>query len=250
MTCWGGADAGEPGRRISLEGAPAALRQVAVGQRVCGLDYRGEARCWPADLSGEPELLHLSAPGRLMDAGIARVCVLTGPNDAYCFDYDALGASHHSPLRAATQLAVSGDHACITGQGEVRCWGDNTHGQLGGDAADGNEGVTVALPERPTHVTTGWAHSCATTALGSVYCWGDGSHGQLGHGSRDSSAQPVKVEGFSAPVIRVAAGRGHTCAVQSDRRVLCWGQNDLGQLGNGTQEDSLVPVLVDSSHLD
>ena len=251
VSCWGGAAPGEAGERVPLRGVRAALRQVAVGQRVCALDYRGEAYCWPEDNEGSPEPLHLNAPGQIIDAGIDRVCVLTGPRHAYCFEYGAFDTPQHSELRAATQLAVSGDHACITGQGDVRCWGANAHGQLGSDdASEGAEhGVRVDLPERPTHVTTGWAHSCVTTGIGNVFCWGDGSRGQLGHGSRESSAVPVRVEGFTSPVIRVAAGQGHTCAVQSDRRVFCWGQNDHGQLGNGTREDSLRPVPVDARSL-
>ena len=36
----------------------------------------------------------------------------------------------------------------------------------------------------------------------------------------------------------------HTCAVVAGA-VLCWGQNDDGQLGNGTSDDSAVPLLVD-----
>ncbi|MEO8551279.1 MAG: RCC1 repeat-containing protein, partial [Kofleriaceae bacterium] len=40
----------------------------------------------------------------------------------------------------------------------------------------------------------------------------------------------------------VTAGRGHSCAVRTDGTVWCWGQNDSGQLGDGTATDSSVPV--------
>lgn len=43
---------------------------------------------------------------------------------------------------------------------------------------------------------------------------------------------------------QVSSGYAHTCAVLSDGRIKCWGKNEYGQLGNGTNEGSLIPVFV------
>lgn len=245
VVCWGGERAGEAGSPVELRGSRVTLRQVAVGQRVCGLDYRGEALCWGDSLGDAPTPLSLGGAGQILDAGVQRVCVLMGPRRAQCYAYADLSRALPVHLEAATQLAVSGDHACVTGQGEVRCWGNNEHGQIGdGTLVAPAEPVRVELPDRATHVTTGWSHSCATTAPGAVFCWGNNDHGQLGTGSRESTASPVRVEGFNAPVIRVAAGMGHTCAVQADRRVFCWGDNEFGQVGVASRDDQLRPTEV------
>lgn len=47
------------------------------------------------------------------------------------------------------------------------------------------------------------------------------------------------------PAVEVAAGRRHSCALRADGTVVCWGKNQLAQLGDGTTEDSLArPRLV------
>jgi alpha-tubulin suppressor-like RCC1 family protein len=42
----------------------------------------------------------------------------------------------------------------------------------------------------------------------------------------------------------VRAGASTTCGVTTDHRGFCWGENNVGQLGNGTQNQSAVPVAV------
>ena len=76
-------------------------------------------------------------------------------------------------------------------------------------------------------------------------CWGSNDHGQLGDGTKDSRKAPADVSGLTAGVIALAAGTGHTCALKKDGSVQCWGLNDHGQLGNGSNEDSLVPVDIE-----
>jgi alpha-tubulin suppressor-like RCC1 family protein len=45
-------------------------------------------------------------------------------------------------------------------------------------------------------------------------------------------------------VLRLAAGVDHTCALRSGGRVMCWGSNQRGQLGDGTTAESLAPLAV------
>jgi hypothetical protein len=94
-------------------------------------------------------------------------------------------------------------------------------------------------------LSAGNSHTCALNAGGEVFCWGKNDQGQLGVGSSypDSTA-PVKVTGLSGVVTSITAGTWHTCALLNSGGVQCWGDNGLGQLGNGTGIDSAVPVPV------
>lgn len=94
----------------------------------------------------------------------------------------------------------------------------------------------VAPPPRglvATQVVTGDAHSCALDPEGQVYCWGSNEYGQLG--------LPLDVAALSVPrqvelpdgarVQGLAAGSQHTCAITDRETLICWGRNDVGQLG-------------------
>ncbi len=129
--------------------------------------------------------------------------------------------------------------------GDVRCWGDNSLGQLGSSAvATGGYSaapVTVSSIDSAASLAAGVGplplagqpaavgHSCALLEGGSVGCWGQDDAGQLG-----DAAHPV--QGATA----IAAGARHSCAVV-DGGVVCWGDNSDGQLG--AADGSPVPPL-------
>ncbi|MCH7564861.1 MAG: hypothetical protein IH968_13665 [Gemmatimonadetes bacterium] len=95
-----------------------------------------------------------------------------------------------------------------------------------------------------TDVTAGGFHSCGISREGNAFCWGSNTAGQLGTGSEIAQVlrpQPVSV---SALFSDIDAGLAHTCAVTEAGGVLCWGDNEFGQLGNGTDEDEFAPVTV------
>ena len=107
--------------------------------------------------------------------------------------------------------------------------------------------VSVTIEGKPiSQVATGAFHSCAVSQDGNAYCWGSGSFGQLGNGIDSESKVPAPVGGVLAnqKVTQLATGSYHTCAVTEEGRAYCWGMNDYGQLGNGNESDSNMPVLV------
>lgn len=96
-------------------------------------------------------------------------------------------------------------------------------------------------------ITAGRAHSCATTSVGRVYCWGSDSDGQLGDGpplTSVSRAVPVSAPSGMPVVVQVDAGEEHTCALEHNGAVFCWGDNSSGQLGAGDNNDRDAPVEV------
>ncbi len=140
-------------------------------------------------------------------------------------------------------LALGSDHSCATraSDGQLRCWGANTTGQLGDGTVMGRRVATpiFGAPTGVSMIAAGVGHSCALTASG-LSCWGDGTSGQLGDGSMGARATPGPVSGAITPSW-LATGHAHTCVVASGA-VRCWGDNASGQLGDGTGTTRNVPT--------
>ena len=148
-------------------------------------------------------------------------------------------------LANATQVAAGTNHACALISGGVKCWGDNTQGQLGnGTSTNSDAPVAVTgLTSGVAEITVGSAHSCARTTAGAVKCWGSNSNGQLGDGSTTNAWSPVSATGLTSGVTSIAAGGNDTCVVVSGA-AKCTGQNTVGQIGNGTTTQSTTAVGV------
>jgi len=144
-------------------------------------------------------------------------------------------------------IAAGYDHTCaVLNTGSVQCWGRNSSGQLGnGTTTNSSTPVTVNSLNNITALSAGYEHTCAVLqGTGEVNCWGDNSVGQLGNNSTNDSSIPVVVSNLSNVAI-LAAGYNYTCAVlQGSGNVYCWGSNEVGQLGDGTTSDQLIPVAV------
>jgi alpha-tubulin suppressor-like RCC1 family protein len=82
------------------------------------------------------------------------------------------------------------------------------------------------------------------TTAGGVKCWGYNQWGQLGDGTTADKATPTDVFGLASGVVAVATGYGHTCALMKAGDVRCWGNNQWGQLGDGTTDNKLTPTSV------
>jgi alpha-tubulin suppressor-like RCC1 family protein len=111
-------------------------------------------------------------------------------------------------------------------------------------------GITNAVA-----IAGGDGYSCAVLSTGRAECWGTNFYGELGNGSPvtvtpngqvvGSSPTPVAVFGVTNATSIAAGGGGlgggHTCATLANGAVDCWGDNDEGQLGNGTFGEFCTP---------
>ncbi|MEV5571784.1 hypothetical protein AB0L06_17165 [Spirillospora sp. NPDC052269] len=124
--------------------------------------------------------------------------------------------------------------------------GYNEYGQLGdGNNADLEIPGPVALPAgvTVTQVVGGGYHSLALTSDGRVLAWGYNGVGQLGDGTTTDRLTPVEVHlPAGVTVTQIAAGHTHSLALTSDGRILAWGSNGAGQLGDGTYAYRTTPV--------
>lgn len=96
-------------------------------------------------------------------------------------------------------------------------------------------------------IDAGLTHTCALLPLasGGVSCWGSNSFGQLGNGETRRSLVPVRVTNLGGSATAVAVGTSHSCALLADGAVVrCWGQNQFGQLGDGSRTNRRQPVTV------
>jgi alpha-tubulin suppressor-like RCC1 family protein len=141
----------------------------------------------------------------------------------------------------------------LKSDGTVWAWGAGNYGQLG----DGTTPTARSTPGPVVNLTgvvaaaAGSYHSLALKSDGTVWAWGDWGGdppvAQLRKGRTTtfstSSSTPVQVVNLSG-VVALAAGEYYSLAVKSDGTVWAWGDNDLGQLGDGTTEPRITPVQV------
>jgi alpha-tubulin suppressor-like RCC1 family protein len=193
-------------------------------------------------------------------AGEYHTCALTSDGAVQCWGDNGKGQLGNDNLRGSTtpvtvsdlpvgivSIASGSQHNCaLNSTGGVSCWGDNTFGQLG-NGTQITSGVPVdvsAISGDVVAIAAGGAQTCALSVAGDVWCWGDNRSGQIGDGTTIQTSIPVRVIGLSNPVVSISVGAQHACALTADGSVLCWGDNANGQLGNGTQNASNIPVAV------
>lgn len=150
------------------------------------------------------------------------------------------------------KVSVGGGHTCaINYEDKVVCWGNNNYGQLGNNSTTKSSfPVYVSNLTGAKQIASGYTHSCAITSDDKVVCWGANSSGQLGNNSTDAiSSAPVTVANLTG-VKQLSAGLFHNCAITSDDRVACWGDNYTGALGDNSPSTlvfnhiSRIPVFA------
>lgn len=202
-----------------------------------------------------------AAVARAIAAGHVHTCAITGAHGVRCWGLNNLGqvgdgttTDRSTPTNVkglasgVKAIAGGGIHTCaLTTAGGVKCWGNNSGGQLGdGTTTDRPTPVNVqGLGSGVKAIAAGEYHTCALTTGGGIKCWGSNSEGQIGDGSNARRTTPVNVSGLTSGVRAIDAGRFHTCVIMSaDGALRCWGGNGQGQLGDGTTTNRLTAVGV------
>src|SRR5439155_690884 len=162
---------------------------------------------------------------------------------------------HVNGLSGVVAVAAGWSHSlALMSDGTLRAWGYNGSGQLGdGTRMNRLAPVQVVNASGIAKISAGGEQSLALKSDGGVLGWGGSPIGQVGDGTTgDPLCQcrltPVGVVGVTAAEA-VAAGYAHSLALKSDGTVRAWGNDDVGQLGDGTTGDPschcrLAPVSV------
>jgi alpha-tubulin suppressor-like RCC1 family protein len=207
----------------SAAGGPSSEASIAAGyEHTCAILARA-AKCWGDNVFGQ------LGDGSDVEARSRPVAV------------SGLG----SGVRA---IAAGTFFSCAVADDDgARCWGDNEHSQLGDGTTIDERATPVAVSGLSTGVeaiAAGDEHACALLDGGGVKCWGSNGEGELGDGTTRNRRTPVAVSGLSAGVQAISAGDSHTCALLDSGGVQCWGDNEDGQLGDGTRKSRPTPTPV------
>ena len=275
VKCWGAGYHGELGDGkaqisdtpvdvVGLQSGVVAL--AAGGAHTCALMETGGVKCWGWNVYGEigdgsfsqrispVDVIGLSSRVIAVDAKGGHTCALLESGEVRCWGDNLLGQAGGSARGYSSPTVVDGLEknvrsisageqvtCALLDNGEARCWGSKPT-------------FASTFPEGAVALVLGYDHFCALAADGRVRCWGGNGSGQLGNGTTSKSSEPVDVIGFGSPAgaapqdsntyLQIAAGGEFTCALTQDGKVKCWGRNQLGQLGNGNNEDSAYPGPV------
>lgn len=243
--CWGKGEHGRLGHgsqnnasvpvAVSLPGGVAA-HDLALGMHhSCLAGSNGRAYCWGYGTSGQ--IGDSGLVSRWSPALVAQTNGLAG--------------------KKAQAVAAGSGHSCVlTKDRTLHCWG---HGAELGSGTTGNSTTPVSvatvrsrniLPYKSAQsIAQGQGGvTCGVFSDQWVYCWGNNATGQVGSGSAPTQTTPIAIARGAIPtgvtLRQVAVGGQHACAVGSNEQVYCWGNNQHGQLGDGTTTNRTLPVAV------
>jgi alpha-tubulin suppressor-like RCC1 family protein len=219
-------DCGE--QEICVSGSCISLPSVstiATGDRHTCRIYQGQLWCWGDNASDQLGLVD-DAPDV-----VTRPELLGSRSDWFTV---AAGSRHTCALRSP---------------GVLRCWGDDSLGQLGSSSVRARDEPRVPWSDF-TQLKCGGNNCCALRSGGALYCWGSNQDGNLGTGSEDpgSVALPTPVSGEQIFLRALSVGKSHSCAIASDRTLWCWGSNVDHQLGLAEPAKVYVPTQVGEDH--
>ncbi len=313
--CWGNNNYGQLGNgsttnssspvAIAIGGSSAipsgnTISQISVGFfSSCAIDNSGVAYCWGSNDYGQlgngstknsslPIAVAIGGDSAIpsgstilqISSGAFNTCAIASNHKAYCWGanwYGQLGNGTTTSSSLPVEVTIGGNSAipndstilqistneyntcAIASNHKAYCWGVNWYGQLGNGTTTNSSlpvevttGGNSAIPSDSTisEISNNGMNNCAIDNHGVAYCWGNNDYGQLGNGTTTNSSLPVAIAigGNSAipsgsSIVQIT-GLENTCAISSDNKVYCWGNNNYGEVGNGTTVSSSLPIQV------
>lgn len=214
-----------------------------------------------------------------VESGFRSTCGIKSDGSLWCWGENQVGqlglGTVVNPVVAPTQvgsaqwkvIALGSAHACgIQVDDSLWCWGSNIAGSVLGDPSLGDPSDFLRVSPTPSKIGTatwkylsagvadptresiGTAHTCGIQTDDTLWCWGPNYEGEVGTNALFGQDVPALVMTPAATWIDIATGSRHTCGIQSDGSLWCWGQNVRGQLGlDSTVGGVTLPVQVGNS---
>jgi len=233
---------------VLYSGGKTIKQLMAGGVHTCAIATDNLMYCWGRNLNGQlgdGSTNNRNAPVAVVDAN----------NVLY------------SGGKTIVSMASSNQYTCaVATDGRAYCWGLNSNYQLG-DGTNTTRTNPVAVVDSNnvlwgggktvTQLTGGDIHVCATASDGRAYCWGDNAMGRLGDNTTTARPNPVAVVDANNvlwgaagnTVLSVRGGYQHTCALASNYKAYCWGNNSYGQVGDNSITQRNAPVVVNDTSL-
>jgi alpha-tubulin suppressor-like RCC1 family protein len=240
------------------------MTQLALGTaHSCALGDEGSIWCWgdnrwgalgsnllrtsaiPVRATGVPDAVSIAA----QESG---TCVVKTDGSVWCWGWLSAGAEVTLPhqvqnVQHARTIAGGAFHMCaLLSERSISCWGDSFFGETGVGVAAGGAAIPWSGVRDVTSLAAGRALTCFAVQGGNVQCAGQNRDAQRGTGGASSSVSSstlADVLGLHG-VVRVVSRLAHVCALREDGSVSCWGNNDRGQLGDGTTSNRGTPIAV------
>lgn len=277
MKCWGynvsgGLGDGSTTMRtspVNVSGLASGVASIgATTYGTCALLTTGAMRCWGTGAygtNGDGTTAVRSTPTAVTGLGAGTVSAFTTSQFAVCALMTATGGLKCWGLNNFGQLgdgtttnrlvptdvsgltsgvtslfppSSEGFHMCAVTTGNIiKCWGNNSHGQLAEGTFTDNLTPTNVTQFNSSSILTGALGqnlSCFVNTVGNAYCYGVNNLGQFGSGGTSAPAYPIDPIGLDKNVSKISISANHGCLINSSGAIKCWGQNSFGQLGNGS----------------
>lgn len=253
---------------VPLDAKPTAMildtASLSVGAfHTCSVTHSGELWCWGDNGSSQlgdgtmttrPSPIHIAMPDDVasVSAGQSATCSVLVDGTIWCSGDGVLigtgdGVTRATPTQTlginnAVQVAVGSGHTCARlADGHINCWGYNWAGQLG----DGNvlavepfasfAPVETLTIDDATDIAVGPQTSCAIRGGSELWCW-----------PWEGSSMPARVALPILDAVDVEIGMTQRICVRSTAGALyCFGDNDYGQLGDGTMDYASSPIHIE-----
>lgn len=201
--------------------------------------------------------------------GDAFTCATTATSKIICFGINidgqlSLGSSTqlyggYNPVSSIkpisigspiSQLSSGRAHSCLlSSEGEMKCWGSNTYGQLGqgnvyniGSFSLPTDHEAIPIGMNVKSIVAGYQGPCALNEFGEARCWGYATTGELGLatlgavniGDNETPSSIPKINSGGV-ITQISKGWSHTCALFDNLKAKCWGRAYSGELGYGNK---------------
>ena len=262
-------------------GSGVKVQSLAKGSSLsthsCAILDTGALYCWGYNAVGQlgignsvdqttPQFVNLGA-GRTalqVTTGYTHSCAILDGGSVSCWGantYDQLGiessiAKSELPVnvdlgsgRTAIDIASAHIHTCaLLDDGTVKCWGYNHYGQMGLGNTTNTIDPPLTIPLDSNRLVSsigiGKHHTCITFDNGSMSCTGRNNYRQLGVGNVGDIDSFQYINSLNDYSIKSSLGSYESCTLLVNGEIQCWGRNNAGQIGDGTQIQRNFPTNV------